>query len=81
MLTPSQRRGLSLLLGILILILAIRLILNRTTVPDPQLPEGSNARELADRIDPNNASEAELAAIPMLGEKRAGSHRRIPPAI
>jgi DNA uptake protein ComE-like DNA-binding protein len=71
LLTPSQRRGLCLLLGILILILAIRLMLNRTTVPDPQPSQGPNSRELADRIDPNTASEAELAAIPMLGEKRA----------
>jgi DNA uptake protein ComE-like DNA-binding protein len=69
--TPSQRRGLSLLLGVLIFILAIRLILNRNTVPDPQPAGGPNARELADRIDPNTASEAELAAIPNLGEKRA----------
>ena len=69
--TPSQRRGLSLLLGILILILAIRLILNPTTVPDPQPAEGPRASELADRVDPNVASEAELAAIPGLGEKRA----------
>jgi DNA uptake protein ComE-like DNA-binding protein len=67
----SQRRGLSLLLGILTLILAIRLTLNRNTVPDPQPAEGPNSRELADRIDPNSASEAELAAIPTLGEKRA----------
>ena len=69
--TPSQRRGLSLLLGILILILAIRLMFNRTTVPDPQPAEGPNSAVLADRIDPNTASEAELAAIPNLGEKRA----------
>jgi competence ComEA-like helix-hairpin-helix protein len=69
--TPSQRRGLILLLGLLILILAIRLILNCNTVPNPQAAAGPNARELADRIDPNTASEAELAAIPSLGEKRA----------
>ena len=68
---PSQRRGLSLLLGILILILAIRLVLNRTTVPDPQPAAGPNSAELADRIDPNTASESQLAAIPPLGEKRA----------
>lgn len=70
---PSQRRGLSLLLGILTLILAIRLMLNRNTVPDPQPAEGPNSRELADRIDPNTASKAELAAIPTLGEKRAAA--------
>ncbi len=69
--TSSQRRGLSLLLGILILILAIRLILNPTTVPDQQPAAGPVRSDLADRIDPNIASEAELAAISGLGEKRA----------
>jgi DNA uptake protein ComE-like DNA-binding protein len=69
--TPSQRRGLSLLLGVVILILAICLALNPTAVPDSQPAEMAGSRQLADRIDPNIASEAELAAIPMLGEKRA----------
>lgn len=63
------------LLAILITILAIRLALNSKTIPEfkpgqvppfDQLPD-----QLADRIDPNTASEAELAAIPELGEKRA----------
>jgi hypothetical protein len=71
--TPSQRRGLSFILGILILILSARLIFNRATVPDPQPPEGPNSHELADGIDPNTATEAELAEIPDLGEKRAAS--------
>jgi competence protein ComEA len=71
--SASQRRGLSLLLGIIIVILAVRLILSPATVPDSQPAEGPRAGELADRIDPNTATEAELAAIPELGEKRAGA--------
>jgi len=59
------------LLGIILLILAIRLWLNPVTIPDPQPPEGPLANQLADRIDPNTAGVAELAAIPTLGEKRA----------
>ena len=69
--TPSQRRGLMVLLGIILVILAVRLSLNPVTVPDPQPPEGSSADQLADHIDPNTAAVAELAAIPTLGEKRA----------
>ena len=59
------------LLGIILVILAIRLSLNPVTVPDPQPAEGPTANQLADRIDPNMATVAELAAIPTLGEKRA----------
>jgi competence ComEA-like helix-hairpin-helix protein len=69
----SQRRGLTVLLTILILILSIRLTLNRAIVPNPQPPEGPKADELANRIDPNTATQAELAEIPELGEKRAES--------
>jgi competence ComEA-like helix-hairpin-helix protein len=69
--TVSQRRGLiALLLGITA-ILAIRLLLNRQTIPDPQPAEGPAAGEVQDRLDPNVASAAELAAIPGVGEKRA----------
>jgi competence ComEA-like helix-hairpin-helix protein len=71
--TPSQRRGLSFILGILILILSARLLFNRATVPNPQLSESPNANKLANHIDPNTATQAELAEIPELGEKRAES--------
>lgn len=72
-LTPSQRRGLTTLLAAIILILSIRLISNPKKVPDPQPSEGPNAHEVADRLDPNTATEAELAEIPTLGEKRAAA--------
>lgn len=69
--TPSQQRGVMVLLAILLVILFVRLLLNSQTVPNPTTAPGPAADQLADRIDPNTASEAELAAIPDLGEKRA----------
>ncbi len=71
--TVSQRRGLAVIIAIVILILGVRLILNRMIVPDPQSPRGPAADQLADRIDPNVASAAEFAEIPGLGEKRAAA--------
>jgi len=68
---PSQIRGLTILLGILITILAVRLAINSKTVPEFQSAPNPAPDQLADRIDPNTASEPELAAIPELGEKRA----------
>jgi competence ComEA-like helix-hairpin-helix protein len=69
--TVSQRRGLIAILAAITLALAVRLILNPRTIPNPQPPEGPAAAQLQDRIDPNQATAAELAAIPGLGEKRA----------
>jgi len=69
--TGSQRRGLIVLLAAITVVLGIRLLMNRQTIPDPQPPEGPAASELQDRIDPNFASAAEIAAIPGVGEKRA----------
>lgn len=71
--TPSQRRGLMALLAILIIVLAIRYWLNPATVPEHLPAQGPQADQLADRIDPNVATESELAAIPSLGEKRAAA--------
>jgi competence ComEA-like helix-hairpin-helix protein len=47
--------------------------MHRDFVPDPQPLEGSRAGELADRFNPNTATQAELAAIPGVGEKLAGA--------
>jgi DNA uptake protein ComE-like DNA-binding protein len=60
-------------LGILIMILALRLALNPATVDEPPAAQTPASSQLADRIDPNVATEAELAAIPELGEKRAAA--------
>jgi hypothetical protein len=56
----------------LLLYLCVRAAMHRDFVPDPQPLEGSRAGELADRFDPNAATQAELAAIPGVGEKLAG---------
>jgi hypothetical protein len=40
-------------------------------VTDPPQAMGSRFNEVADRIDPNTADAPTLAALPMLGEKRA----------
>jgi DNA uptake protein ComE-like DNA-binding protein len=70
--TWSQRRGLLAVLIGLIAILAIRLGAQRMTVGEPE-PPGPAADRLADRIDPNTATPAQLAAIPRLGESRAAA--------
>lgn len=71
--TLSQRRGLSCILAMLLIVFAIRLMMNRQTVPDSQPGEAPLADQLADRLDPNTASGAELAAISRLGEIRAAA--------
>jgi competence ComEA-like helix-hairpin-helix protein len=70
--TPSQRRGLLIVLAGLITFLAIRLSMQRMTVGEPE-EQGPAADRLADRIDPNTATAAELAAIPRLGESHAAA--------
>jgi DNA uptake protein ComE-like DNA-binding protein len=70
--TLSQRRGLIAILAVVVAGLSIRLIMNPLTISNSPPAQGPAADELADRIDPNSASAAELAAIPGLGEGRAG---------
>jgi hypothetical protein len=69
--TLGQRRALLVLLFGLIAYLSFRLAVNRAYVPDPPTPHGPRYGEVADKIDPNTADVATLAALPMLGEKRA----------
>jgi hypothetical protein len=69
--TPSQRRGLLVLLAIFLVFLTIQFARNRQFISDPQPPQGPRAAELQTRIDPNSADWQTLAAIPNLGEKRA----------
>ena len=52
-------------------LVAVRLFSSPAFVADPQPPVGQRATELADRIDPNTATQAQLAALPGLGPKRA----------
>jgi DNA uptake protein ComE-like DNA-binding protein len=44
---------------------------NRTYISDPQPARPARELDLADRIDPNTADVATLAALPGLGMKRA----------
>jgi competence protein ComEA len=72
-LTASQTRGLLVLMTILLLLFAIRLALNPQKIPEGAAMTHSPSDRLADKIDPNMASESELAAIPDLGETRAAA--------
>ena len=69
--TAQQRRVIVLLLAGILLYVTIRLIRNPVYVPDPQPRDGPRAVELADKIDPNTADAATLAALPMIGLRRA----------
>jgi competence protein ComEA len=69
----SQLRGVIALLAILLAILLTRLLLNTQTIPTSTTAPAPNATHLADKIDPNTATRAELAAIPDLGERRAAA--------
>lgn len=61
---------LALLVGLLIY-LSARYWMNPMYVGEPPPDEAPRAAELADRIDPNAADAATLAALPMIGPKRA----------
>ena len=69
--TPSQRAVVAAGLALLLAYLAIRLWLNPAHVSDPQPDRPARYDELADRIDPNTADAATLAALPGLGPNRA----------
>jgi hypothetical protein len=69
--TARQRRAILILLAAVVLYLTLRLIRNPVYVSDPQPRGGPRAAELADRIDPNTADVAMLAALPMIGQRRA----------
>ncbi|MBC8107483.1 MAG: helix-hairpin-helix domain-containing protein [Anaerolineae bacterium] len=69
--TAGQRVALLAIVAALFAYLAIRYLTNSTYVSNPQPAEPSRASELVDRIDPNTADVATLAALPTLGEKRA----------
>src|SRR5690348_10026498 len=69
--TASQRSVLIGLLLVLATYISIRYVFNRHYVSDPQPSVPARMNELADRIDPNTADVATLAALPTIGEKRA----------
>jgi hypothetical protein len=59
------------LLAAMLVWVGIRLVLNPIYVADPQPLWPARAGELEDRIDPNIADWHTLAALPVIGEKRA----------
>ena len=71
---PWTARQRGVLIGFVLLLaayVAVRYWLNPMYVSDPQPITPAKAGELADRIDPNLASADELAALPLIGERRA----------
>ncbi len=69
--TASQRRALAAIFILSAIVLLIRAKLNPMIVADPPAGRGERFDRLADRLDPNVATAAELAAIPNFGPKRA----------
>jgi hypothetical protein len=69
--TPGQRGVLMGLVICLTIFVAFGWFRNRAYVSDPQPLDAPHARDLADRIDPNTADAATLAALPLIGERRA----------
>lgn len=69
--TAAQRRAAAGLVILVLLVASVRLLMYRQHVDDPQPDTPARAADLADRVDPNTADEATLAALPMVGPKRA----------
>jgi hypothetical protein len=69
--TAPQRGVIIGLLVAILIYLAVRWWLNPLYVSDPQPRDPPRAVELADRIDPNTADWQTLAALPIIGQKRA----------
>ncbi len=69
--TAKQRGAIIFLLSVALIYFTVRLIRNPVYTPDPQPRDPPRAAELADRIDPNTADAATLAALPMIGQSRA----------
>src|SRR5262249_30771873 len=69
--THSQRVVLIVLLSGLLVYLSVRLLLNPMYVSDPQPLHPRHDKDLKNRTVPNTADVKTLAALPMIGEKRA----------
>ena len=70
--TPQRAVILAIVLGVFVY-LCTRFAFQYTYISNPQPLDGSRAAELADRLDPNIATQAQLAAIPGVGEKLAAT--------
>ncbi len=71
--SPSQIRGLAVICGGLLALYAVQRLARPTLLADPPPPRGDLADELQDRLDPNVATEAELAALPNIGPGKAAA--------
>ena len=71
--TAPQRRALLVVIFVLLAALAYRAWRNGMYVGETPPAVGPRAGELADGVDPNRASVAELAALPEMGLSRAGA--------
>jgi hypothetical protein len=69
--TRRQRVALATLVLVFCGYLFVRGTLHTQSVSDPPPVSGPLARTLASRIDPNTADWPALAALPLIGEKRA----------
>ena len=69
--TARQRIALVVVIGGVVLVLALRLLTNRSRVSDPQPVDGARSEELPQKIDPNTADWAELATLPGIGKSMA----------
>jgi hypothetical protein len=67
----QHRRVLIVLTGAALCLFAWRAASHRMHVDDPMPLAMPRSDELADRIDPNTADHATLAALPQIGPKRA----------
>jgi competence protein ComEA len=66
-----ERRGLGVLCAAALLFLIVLLIQRPTTLSDPPPPVAPLQAELLDRLDPNVATAAQLAALPGIGPSKA----------
>lgn len=69
--TARQRATLAVLVLVFCGYLMVRATLHTESVSDPSPVAGPLARTVASRIDPNSADWPALAALPLIGEKRA----------
>jgi hypothetical protein len=69
--TPSQRRVLLVLIGLLAIYLSIRHMLSPMYVGDPPPAEPARLNDLPSGIDLNASDESTLAALPIIGPSRA----------
>lgn len=69
----SQQKVVAIGIFVLVGVLAVCCFRNPATIGDPQPIDGTRAKELTGKLDPNTADAGSLSSIPGLGEKRAAA--------